>query len=240
MSPAQTRSFVYPRLFGLHALPPGTATTANGAPFSFPPPLNLSAESIASEGVYLLDDSLSLLVWVGAAADPALCNSLFDADERGELSLKPDPGETESPLGKTRSIVRELRATRPPFLALDICREGDPQKQPVFFRHLARRPSRESPKLSKRQRPSSMTFCSVGTVACRPLEGPGPTGSVRARAGRGSRELRGRAVLLLGVHGPHPAPRLAAGWSMLPSPMPLPSYRSVLTFSFSKARARDH
>ena len=77
MAPEQTRSFVYPRLFALHKLP------AQQTPFQFPPPLNLSAESIASDGIYLLDDSLQLMVWVGGASDPKLCDSLFLQDPSG-------------------------------------------------------------------------------------------------------------------------------------------------------------
>ena len=47
-------SFVYPRLFALHKLPPSQT------PFQFPPPLNLSAESISERRhPGLPDDSLA-------------------------------------------------------------------------------------------------------------------------------------------------------------------------------------
>jgi len=131
MAPEQTRSFVYPRLFALHKLPAQTP----GA-FAFPPPLNLSAESVSSDGIYLLDDSLSLMIWVGGASDPKLCESMFLQDPGdGRVMLKPDPNN-ETPLSRARAVISELRKTRPPYLALEIIREGDPARQPVFFRHL--------------------------------------------------------------------------------------------------------
>jgi protein transport protein SEC24 len=130
MAPEQTRSFVYPRLFALHKLPPSQT------PFQFPPPLNLSAESISSDGIYLLDDSLQLMVWVGGASDPKLCDSLFLQDPSdGRVMLKPEP-QGDSPLSRACKVIAELRKTRPAYLALEIIREGDPQRQPVFFRHL--------------------------------------------------------------------------------------------------------
>ena len=49
--------------------------------------------------------------------------------------LKPDPGG-DSPLSRACKVIAELRKTRPAYLALEIIREGDPQRQPVFFRHL--------------------------------------------------------------------------------------------------------
>merc|ERR1719217_1399349 len=53
----------------------------------------------------------------------------------GRVMMKPDPGG-DSPLSRACKVIAELRKTRPAYLALEIIREGDPQRQPVFFRHL--------------------------------------------------------------------------------------------------------
>ena len=80
------------------------------------------------------------MVWVGGASDPKLCDSLFLQDPAdGRVMMKPDPGG-DSPLSRACKVIAELRKTRPAYLALEIIREGDPQRQPVFFRHLVEDP----------------------------------------------------------------------------------------------------
>ncbi|KAJ1453650.1 Sec23/Sec24 trunk domain-containing protein [Pelagophyceae sp. CCMP2097] len=144
MSPDDTRYYVYPRLFALHALP-GDAGFAdgngdangNGAPgIVLPPPCNLSAESLTSDGVFLLDNSLQLFVWLGAAVPQHLFDTLFYVQQNGEIALKPADGDANSLASRAQAIIAELRSQHAPHLHLEVVREGDPQRAAVFFRHL--------------------------------------------------------------------------------------------------------
>lgn len=82
-----SRVFIYPRLFALHNMPPEAglplAEEQNDKPVAgaqkivLPPVINLSIERLQCDGVFLLDDSLSLYLWVGRSAPADLLTSLF-------------------------------------------------------------------------------------------------------------------------------------------------------------------
>ena len=70
-SPASTPSSTCPHT-------PASETTRGGCPS--PPSLSLSSESISVHGVYLLDDSRFLYVYIGQHCDPHTLDQLFDAN----------------------------------------------------------------------------------------------------------------------------------------------------------------
>lgn len=84
-----SRVFVYPRLFALHNLPPDAGlplpegadradkTVAGKQKIVLPPVINLSIERLQCDGVFLLDDSLTLYLWVGRSAPADLLTSIF-------------------------------------------------------------------------------------------------------------------------------------------------------------------
>lgn len=81
-----SRVFIYPRMFALHNMPPEvglpaaedeTAEGASANSIVLPPVINLSIERLQCDGVFLLDDTLSLYLWVGRSAPPELLESLF-------------------------------------------------------------------------------------------------------------------------------------------------------------------
>jgi protein transport protein SEC24 len=85
-----SRVFIYPRMFALHNMPPEAglpaaedqagaegAETASAKSIVLPPVINLSIERLQCDGVFLLDDTLSLYLWVGRSAPPELLESLF-------------------------------------------------------------------------------------------------------------------------------------------------------------------
>ena len=81
--------FIYPRMFALHNMPPEaglpaaeaqTTEDAQGTDATsivLPPVVNLTIERLQCDGVFLLDDALSLYLWVGRSAPPELLESLF-------------------------------------------------------------------------------------------------------------------------------------------------------------------
>lgn len=117
MSPDQTRYYVYPRLLSISSVQGDTTQ------------LNLSSESIDSGGIFLLDNSTKFFVWIGANAPQDLVDHFFYQTPEGEVKLKDDTA-------LTALLDDDLRKTRPPYLEVDVLKEGDPHKQPVFFRHL--------------------------------------------------------------------------------------------------------
>lgn len=139
MAPEQTRYYVYPRLLPIHlALTEHRPSNQD----DLPQPCNLSNDSIASDGIYLLDNSLSLSLWVGANARPDLLDALFQVDETSQtadLKLRTDAEDTAAGnpyLDRLNRIIAQLTSSRPPYLQVTVTREGDPHKQPLFFRHL--------------------------------------------------------------------------------------------------------
>ncbi|GMF11280.1 unnamed protein product [Phytophthora lilii] len=82
-----SRVFIYPRMFALHNMAPevglpaaddeSSAEGASSKSIVLPPVINLSIERLQCDGVFLLDDTLSLYLWVGRSAPPELLESLF-------------------------------------------------------------------------------------------------------------------------------------------------------------------
>jgi len=150
MSPQLTRYFIYPRVLPLHMFLLNASTQQDKD--LLPPPLNLSCESIVSDGLYLLDNSLQLTILVGANLHRDLLETLFIGDlssDIGELELKPLISAEKNNhqqsnhlyLLKLHNIIEHLRTDRPPYLMVDIIREGHPTKQPIFLRHFIEDPA---------------------------------------------------------------------------------------------------
>ena len=88
-----TLGFIHPRLFSIHDMDSQAGLPANDDVdeddnietsgrnmILLPQAINLSVESLSSEGVYLLDNGLDSFLWVGRASDAATNNALFNFD----------------------------------------------------------------------------------------------------------------------------------------------------------------
>jgi len=142
--------FLYPRLYELHSMTPDAGRPVavpannNGAPeeagtmrygenqrIKLPRLVNLSAGSLNSSGVFLLDNGLELLLWVGRGVDPRLVQSLFgvptlDGIDGGVLRVERQPDDNDL---KQRicNIVDALRANcKGTFQQIHVIKEGDP------------------------------------------------------------------------------------------------------------------
>lgn len=149
MPVVHSRVFIYPRLFSLHNLPPeaGQPSTENelapsGKPVAgsqrivLPPVINLSIERLASDGIFLLEDSLALYIWVGRSAPPALLDSLFgvqtmDGVDCRQLSVREPHDDFSRRIG---NIVSSIREERLPYANVVIMREGDPSEGRFFWK----------------------------------------------------------------------------------------------------------
>ncbi|RHY06769.1 hypothetical protein DYB25_004865 [Aphanomyces astaci] len=139
-----SRSFIYPRLFSLLDLAPEAglpsddprAVTAGADKIVLPHVLNLSVERLNTEGAFLLEDTLSLYLWVGRALHPRFVSSLFGADsiegiDCRELSLAPPTDDVGT---RVHNIVQALREDRTAHMKLHVIREGHPVEGKFFWK----------------------------------------------------------------------------------------------------------
>uniref|UniRef100_M4BN79 Gelsolin-like domain-containing protein n=1 Tax=Hyaloperonospora arabidopsidis (strain Emoy2) TaxID=559515 RepID=M4BN79_HYAAE len=143
-----SRVFIYPRMFALHNMPPEaglpaaeaqTTEDAQGTDATsivLPPVVNLTIERLQCDGVFLLDDALSLYLWVGRSAPPELLESLFGVPSMegldcSQLKLLAPHDETSN---RVDAILSAIRAERLPRQNVVIMREGDPAEGRFFWK----------------------------------------------------------------------------------------------------------
>ena len=117
MPVASSAAFVYPRLFALDALEDDVAPYASGAP-TLPPTLPLSVEKLDSDGAFLLDDSVSLFLWLGRGVtqdflEAVLQVSSMDGVDCSRLRLYPADNSLSI---RVNRLVNAVRSQRPHLL----------------------------------------------------------------------------------------------------------------------------
>lgn len=151
MPVTQSRVNIYPRLFALHNMPPDACLPApedqqhnsESKPTAgvktrivLPPVINLSIERLSCDGAFLLEDTLSLYMWIGRSVSSALLDSLFglqslEGVDCRQLSLR-DPHDDLS--RRVHNLMNALREERRPCMNLVILREGDPTEGRFFWK----------------------------------------------------------------------------------------------------------
>lgn len=173
MPTSLSRVFIYPRLFALHNLPPDAGlplpegaevadkSVAGKEKIVLPPVINLSIERLQCDGVFLLDDSLTLYMWVGRSAPTDLLTSLFGVPTMEGIDCKQvraasitqtscAQSHADLPLcslhqvkllaphddasRRVASILSAVRDERLPYPNLVIMREGDPVEGRFFWK----------------------------------------------------------------------------------------------------------
>ncbi len=150
MPVSHSRCFIYPRMFSLHNMPqdaglslssPAEPTpTAGNKNVKLPPIMTLSAERLTTDGIFLLENGVSLLLWVGRGVDPKLLQSLLGVPNLGGIdtstvSIQRD-GDSKSFAWRVCAIVDALREERIPWLQVHVTGEGDQMKEYKFMQHL--------------------------------------------------------------------------------------------------------
>lgn len=137
---SQLAAYYYPRMLGLHNLPPHCGIPSENGVVTLPDMLNLTSESMTQDGVYLLEDGETMHMWIGRAVDPGFLQAVFGAPSFEQL----DSATAEAAIGtrgdstsaKVASILRQVRAERPvPYMQLHIIRHGE-VKETRFFASL--------------------------------------------------------------------------------------------------------
>lgn len=142
MSVASTRVFIYPRMYALHNMPPEAGLPApaaqhgeGNAHVKMPVLCNLTNESIRSDGVFLMENGLHIMVWVGRAVAPQTLRDIFGVDHVDEINPMTKV-QTTSELGlRVTNIVTAMRDRRSLFLRIVIIKEGD-GLEALFQMHL--------------------------------------------------------------------------------------------------------
>jgi protein transport protein SEC24 len=70
-------TFIYPRLMALHTIGDDIGVKHGDAQVVLPPSMNLASDKIDRQGIYLLEDGETMLMWVSRGASPELVTALF-------------------------------------------------------------------------------------------------------------------------------------------------------------------
>lgn len=143
MSVSSSRVFIYPRMFALHNMKPdvGLAAPASqhgegNAHIKMPELCNLTNESIQSDGVFLLENGMHIIMWIGRAVAPQTLRDLFGVDRLDGIDGSQLQIQTSAELGvRVNNIVTAMRDRRSLFLRIMFVKEGD-ALEPLFQMHL--------------------------------------------------------------------------------------------------------
>uniref|UniRef100_A0A4W3GVS5 SEC24 homolog C, COPII coat complex component n=1 Tax=Callorhinchus milii TaxID=7868 RepID=A0A4W3GVS5_CALMI len=127
MDVAETNVFFYPRLLPVHKMDVESD--------DYPVAIRCSEERLSKGGIYLLENGLSLFLWVGMNTQHDLIHSIFNVQSFGQI----DSGLNALPMldnpysKKLRSMVDMIRGQRPRFMKLLIVKQED--KMELLFKH---------------------------------------------------------------------------------------------------------
>ncbi len=100
----------FPLLYPLHTILDSSCGTPDpDGNIRFPPILNLTAKSLEQNGIYILDNGLTILIWVGPESDPGLSKALFDC-EREYVEHVVTPEETIRVRSSENEFARRVLA----------------------------------------------------------------------------------------------------------------------------------
>ena len=144
--------YIYPRLFPLHDMDQDAGYSleetadvdskdvcAGHNRIALPRVSSLSIDALTSNGIYLLDNGVSMFVWVGRSADQNLVHSLFGVPtlenvDPAQISLLTSGDDYSSRIGAIVEALREDDAD--PYVVssqIQIIREGDGHAEARFF-----------------------------------------------------------------------------------------------------------
>ena len=146
-----SKRFIYPRLFALHGMGPGAGYPANGsaendddkyagrAQIELPATISLSIDSLSSDGIYLLDNSVDFYIWVGRQANSNILNSLFGVSslenvDPATIVLQTSGDHLASRVGAIVQGLREFPGD--PYVVtskVHVVKEGDQFMESRFF-----------------------------------------------------------------------------------------------------------
>lgn len=154
MGVSDTRVFIYPRLFSIHdmtsdiGLPCDSDTsepqyadvtlTAGPLRVRLPGLLNLTHERLSSDGLFLLENGVEMLMWIGRNVNPAILHTLFNLStlegvDTRSLEIQSENSDYSS---RVNSVVVALRQEKNRYMQLHFVKEGDGYAEAYFARFL--------------------------------------------------------------------------------------------------------
>ncbi|XP_057422859.1 protein transport protein SEC24 C-like isoform X2 [Lotus japonicus] len=122
---------VYPRMVAIHDL-----DSKEDEESVIPSFLPLSSEHISDDGIYLLENGLDCLIYIGDSVNPDIIRRLFGVATVEEIPTLFVLQQHDNPLSKKlNEVINEIRRQRCSYLRLKLCRKGDPSGM-LFFSYI--------------------------------------------------------------------------------------------------------
>lgn len=137
---SQVAAYYVPRMMALHNLPDNVGVPDANGQCILPDTLNLAAECMTQDGVYLLEDGESMFLWMGNAVSPTFLQSCFGCSSSEELDINTAEANlnsrTDALASRVNAVINQVRFERPvPYIQLHVMRHCD-QKATRFFASL--------------------------------------------------------------------------------------------------------
>jgi len=129
MSPSISASYFYPRVIELHTL------DLDHEDELIPKQIRCLGEKFKDNGVYLLENTISMFIWVGLQTSQEFLHEVFGVNGIGQLDIEMTQlPEIDSPLSqRIREIIEAVQDERQRYLKLTIVRQRD--KLEPWFKH---------------------------------------------------------------------------------------------------------
>ena len=134
-----TNLVLVPRLYAIHLLSNNDGRPGQDGKIIMPPLRRLSAEVIERHGVFLMDDGLSLFLFVGSNVAQNILQQLFNVPtvDRVPIGKVALPSLDNSLSEQVNTIIGKIRESRPSYPYLYVLRDdGDPYLRFQFFSRL--------------------------------------------------------------------------------------------------------
>lgn len=120
-------AFFYPRLIPLHELDPKSVEV--------PVALRCSADRLLDNGVYLLENGVSMFMWIGHNVDPDWIQKVFSVQSAAQIDIdKCRLLDLENEVSHAvREVIHQIRSQRNRYMKLTIVRQRD--KLEPWFNH---------------------------------------------------------------------------------------------------------
>jgi len=142
LSVSQLAAFFYPRMMAVHELADDVGIGDEFGQCKLPDMLNLAAEVLSQDGVYLLEDGEAILLWVGRDLNPSFAKAAFGASSVEHLdpaAARLSLGQIDGPLSqRMANILSQVRQERlAPYMDLHVVKQGGGSpKEARFFASL--------------------------------------------------------------------------------------------------------
>ncbi|KAG0088911.1 COPII subunit [Podila epicladia] len=132
--------YIHPKFYSLHNMPEHCGTIGSNG-IEMPLAMNLSSERLERGGLFMLDDSQNIFLWVGRDAVPQLCMDLFgvpnyESIRGGKTTLPTLESDFNQRVNLIVGKTREMRRTSYYPQLYVIKEDGDPALRLWFLSHL--------------------------------------------------------------------------------------------------------